>query len=124
MTLFSTVPEPAVLEPVRSVEGGEAGSGCAVVAGSVFGVVSAGALLSDVAGGACRVGAAQDTSAITVAKTATVRHTFDFTSMWLDAITKGYSMFWIFLELALGLALFVFLVWWTLPKKDKGDPPE
>jgi len=33
-------------------------------------------------------------------------------------------MFWIFLELALGLALFVFLVWWTLPKKDKDDRPQ
>lgn len=33
-------------------------------------------------------------------------------------------MFWIFLELALGLALFVFLVWWTLPKKnDEDDRP-
>ena len=30
-------------------------------------------------------------------------------------------MFWIFLELALGLALFVFLVWWTLPKKNRDD---
>lgn len=30
-------------------------------------------------------------------------------------------MFWIFLEITLGLALFVFLVWWTLPKKDKND---
>ena len=30
-------------------------------------------------------------------------------------------MFWIFLELALGLALFVFLVWWTLPKKKNND---
>jgi hypothetical protein len=33
-------------------------------------------------------------------------------------------MFWVFLELALGLALFIFLIWWTLPKKDKdGDQP-
>jgi hypothetical protein len=30
-------------------------------------------------------------------------------------------MFWIALELTLGLALFVFLVWWTLPKKNKDD---
>jgi hypothetical protein len=118
VTLFSTVSEPVVSEPVRPAEDG------AAVAGSSSGVVPAGELLSGAAGGACRVGAAQDTSAAIVAKIATVRHTFDFTPMWLDAITKGYSMFWIFLELALGLALFVFLVWWTLPKKDKGDPPE
>ncbi len=30
-------------------------------------------------------------------------------------------MFWIFLEIALALALFVFLVWWTLPKKKRDD---
>jgi len=28
-------------------------------------------------------------------------------------------MIWLFIEMALGFALFVFLVWWTLPKKDK-----
>jgi len=37
---------------------------------------------------------------------------------------KGYPMFWIFVELAIGLALFLFLVWWTLPKKEKDDRPE
>jgi len=28
-------------------------------------------------------------------------------------------MIWLALEMILGLALFIFLVWWTLPKKDK-----
>ena len=42
----------------------------------------------------------------------------------LTRFIKGYPMFWIFLELALGLALFVLLVWWTLPKKDEDDRPE
>ena len=42
----------------------------------------------------------------------------------LSGFIKGYPMFWIFFELALGLALFVLLVWWTLPKKDKDDRPE
>ena len=37
------------------------------------------------------------------------------------ASLRGYPMFWIFFEIALGLALFVFFVWWTLPKKDKSD---
>jgi hypothetical protein len=36
---------------------------------------------------------------------------------------KGYPMLWVFLEIALGLALFVFIVWWTLPSKDKNNPP-
>jgi hypothetical protein len=26
-------------------------------------------------------------------------------------------MFWLMLEVALGLALFVFIIWWTLPRK-------
>jgi len=33
-------------------------------------------------------------------------------------------MVWIFFEIALGLALFIFIVWWTLPKKEKIDPPK
>jgi len=28
-------------------------------------------------------------------------------------------MFWMALEIALGLALFIGIVWWTLPKKQK-----
>ncbi len=28
-------------------------------------------------------------------------------------------MIWMAIEIALGLALFLFIVWWTLPKKDK-----
>ena len=83
-----------------------------------------GVLCCGVSAGVGLVGTAQDVSATVVAKTTTVRHTFAFVSKWLAAITKGYPMFWIFLELALGLALFVFLVWWTLPKKDKDDRPD
>jgi len=77
-----------------------------------------------VSAGVGRVGVAQEVSTATVANKAALRHTFAFAPKRLDAITKGYSMFWIFFELALGLALFVFLVWWTLPKKDKSDPPD
>ncbi len=34
-------------------------------------------------------------------------------------------MAWMALEIALGLALFIGIVWWTLPKKEKrsDDPP-
>ena len=39
---------------------------------------------------------------------------------------RDYPMFWVLLEVGLGLALFVFIIWWTLPKKtdrdDKKDP--
>jgi hypothetical protein len=56
-----------------------------------------------------------------VAKTATLRQTLALVSIRRNFATKGYPMFWIFLELALGLALFVFLVWWTLPKKNRDD---
>ena len=34
---------------------------------------------------------------------------------------KDYPMFWVLLEMALGLSLFVFIIWWTLPKKDKKE---
>jgi hypothetical protein len=34
---------------------------------------------------------------------------------------KDYPMFWVLLEIALGLGLFVFIIWWTLPKKDKDE---
>lgn len=30
-------------------------------------------------------------------------------------------MFWVLLEVGLGLGLFVFIIWWTLPKKDGHD---
>jgi len=35
-------------------------------------------------------------------------------------------MWWLAFEIGLGLALFVGLVWWTLPrrKRDEADPPE
>lgn len=32
---------------------------------------------------------------------------------------RDYPMFWVLLEIGLGLGLFVFIVWWTLPKKDQ-----
>ncbi len=39
---------------------------------------------------------------------------------------RDYPMFWVLLEVGLGLALFVFIIWWTLPKKtdrdDEKDP--
>ena len=79
------------------------------------------AVWAGVSAGDWRGVTAQDVSAVVVAKTATVRQTFAILPKRLVAITKGYPMFWVFLELALGLALFVFLVWWTLPKKDKRD---
>ena len=59
-----------------------------------------------------------------VARTIAVRHTFAFAVKQLKFCMEGHPMFWIFLEIALGLALFVFLVWWTLPKKEKDDLPE
>ena len=34
---------------------------------------------------------------------------------------KDYPLFWVLLEMALGLALFVFIIWWTLPKKEKEE---
>jgi hypothetical protein len=34
---------------------------------------------------------------------------------------RDYPMFWVLLEIGLGLALFVFIIWWTLPKKDRPD---
>lgn len=34
---------------------------------------------------------------------------------------RDYAMFWVLLEVVLGLALFVFIIWWTLPKKDDRD---
>ena len=111
-------------ESVPGLAAGAGDAGAVLVTFSASPVAPFEASCTGTAGGACRVGAAQEASTDIVAKTATVRHTFNFALIWLDAITKGYPMFWVFLELALGLALFVFLVWWTLPKKDKGDPPE
>jgi hypothetical protein len=32
-----------------------------------------------------------------------------------------YPMFWVLLEVFLGLGLFIFIVWWTLPRKDRDD---
>jgi hypothetical protein len=37
---------------------------------------------------------------------------------------RDYPMFWVFLEIALGLGLFIFIVWWTLPKKEDRDKQE
>jgi hypothetical protein len=31
------------------------------------------------------------------------------------------GMFWVLLEIALGLALFIFIIWWTLPRKSDRD---
>jgi hypothetical protein len=36
-------------------------------------------------------------------------------------------MLWLALEIVLGLVLFVFIVWWTLPRRqtqDGDDPPK
>jgi hypothetical protein len=33
-------------------------------------------------------------------------------------------MVWLALEIALGLALFVFIVWWTLPRRKQERPEE
>ncbi len=35
-----------------------------------------------------------------------------------------YPMFWVLLEVGLGLGLFAFIIWWTLPRKDKRDERE
>lgn len=56
-----------------------------------------------------------------VAKMATVRQTLAFVSKRRTFAIKGYPMIWLVLEIALALALFVFLVWWTLPKKKRDD---
>jgi hypothetical protein len=32
-------------------------------------------------------------------------------------------MWWLAFELALGLALFIGIVWWTLPRRDRAQPP-
>jgi hypothetical protein len=34
---------------------------------------------------------------------------------------RDYPLFWVFLQIALGLGLFLFIVWWTLPKKERRD---
>ena len=34
---------------------------------------------------------------------------------------RDYPMFWVLLEIGLGLALFVFIIWWTLPKSRGPD---
>jgi hypothetical protein len=33
-------------------------------------------------------------------------------------------MVWLMLEIALGLALFIFIVWWTLPRAKQKRPEE
>lgn len=67
---------------------------------------------------------AHDVTSRLVARTTVLRQNRVVGLKRLTGFIKGYPMFWIFLELALGLALFVLLVWWTLPKKDKDDRPE
>lgn len=64
---------------------------------------------------------AQEAKIALVAKTVAVRQTLAIVSKRRTCVIKGYPMFWIFLEIALALALFVFLVWWTLPKKKRDD---
>ncbi len=59
-----------------------------------------------------------------VANTAALRQTLALVSKSCAFFIKGYPVFWIFLELALGLVLFVLLVWWTLPKRNKDDRPD
>ena len=76
------------------------------------------------AGGGVRVVVAHDVITRVVARTTMLRHTLALGTKRHTCCIKGYPMLWIFLELALGLALFVFLVWWTLPKKDKDDRPD
>lgn len=34
---------------------------------------------------------------------------------------RDHPLFWILLEIFLGLALFLFIIWWTLPKKSDQD---
>ncbi len=34
---------------------------------------------------------------------------------------KDYPMFWVFLEIALGLGLFILIIWWTLPRKEADE---
>jgi hypothetical protein len=37
-----------------------------------------------------------------------------------------FPMLWLAIEIVLGIVLFVFIVWWTLPrrrKQDSDDPP-
>jgi hypothetical protein len=34
---------------------------------------------------------------------------------------RDYPMFWVLLEVGLGLGLFVFIIWWTLPRKRDRD---
>ena len=64
---------------------------------------------------------AQEAMIALVANMAAVRQTLVVVSKRRTFVIKGYPMLWIFLEIALGLALFVFLVWWTLPKKNRED---
>lgn len=86
--------------------------------------VCAGASLAGIEAGAGARWVAHEAARVQVARTTTVRQTFAFASIRPAATMDDHPLFWIFLELALGLALFVFLVWWTLPKKDKGDDGE
>jgi hypothetical protein len=43
----------------------------------------------------------------------------------LERTWRKQAMLWMALEIMLGLALFIGIVWWTLPKKEKrsNDPP-
>ena len=106
-------------------------AGVEVIAGGVCGcvelasgVADSGSVSCEGGGGGVRVVVAHDAASRLVARTAALRQNRVVGLERLTCFIKGYPMFWIFLELALGLALFVFLVWWTLPKKDKDDRPE
>lgn len=43
----------------------------------------------------------------------------------LERPWRRQAMLWMALEIVLGLAMFIGIVWWTLPKKEKrsNDPP-
>ena len=105
----------AVGSPGALPTGGDVGEEITSV-GTESGTCSAGG-----GAGVGRVDVAQEATIALVAKTAALRQTLALVSIRRNFFIKGYPMFWIFLELALGLALFVFLVWWTLPKKDRDD---
>jgi hypothetical protein len=73
-------------------------------------------------GGVGRLDVAHEAMTALLAKMAALRQTLTLISKRrILTLIKTYPMFWIFLELALGLALFVFLVWWTLPRKNRDD---
>jgi len=56
---------------------------------------------------------------------ATAAHSATRASWAREGPWRRQAMLWMALEIVLGLALFIGIVWWTLPKKEKrsNDPP-